>query len=307
MSMPARKLTSEQRLSRAIDVMEALYASGETGMTRDEICSRFDITGAALDEIINIVSTLADRESGARIICECHDDRIILTGDAGRLLPLRLSAAEGAVLNHELESLGIESQAAARIRHALLPEELGYNQRVVDTVAHGSHWQQLSCAIRDGVRCRIAYRSMDDQQSRERLIDPLCITTNGDQTYLNAWDVEIDEQRSYRMDKIEGLTLTDDSVERHAPSATSLHDSLAQAKQSTKLLMPLDTAERLDWAGIMSIEPNGADMATVTVRYGSERWLFSQVIAAGGAIRILDDPSLEKRLCDMAKSLICPF
>ena len=27
--MPARKLTSEQRLSRAIDIMEALYAAGE--------------------------------------------------------------------------------------------------------------------------------------------------------------------------------------------------------------------------------------------------------------------------------------
>ena len=32
--MPVRKLTSEQRLSRAIDIMEALYAAGETGMTR---------------------------------------------------------------------------------------------------------------------------------------------------------------------------------------------------------------------------------------------------------------------------------
>ena len=160
--MPVRKLTSEQRLSRAIDIMEALYAAGDGGMTRTEICSRFDITGASLDEILEIVSTLADRESGARIICECRGERVALTGDAGRVLPLRLSAAEGAVLNHELESLGIEPQTAARIRHALLPEELGYNQRVFDTVNHGSHWQQLSCAIQDGVRCRISYRSMDD-------------------------------------------------------------------------------------------------------------------------------------------------
>ena len=92
--MPARKLTSEQRLSRAIDIMEALYAAGEKGMDRSEICSRFDITGASLDEIVDIISTLADRESGARVICECRDERVILTGEAGRVLPLRLSAAE---------------------------------------------------------------------------------------------------------------------------------------------------------------------------------------------------------------------
>lgn len=305
--MPVRKLTSEQRLSRAIDIMEALYAAGESGMTRTDICSRFDITGVSLDEILEIVSTLADRESGARIICECHGERVVLTGDAGRVLPLRLSAAEGAVLNHELESLGIEPHTAARIRHALLPEELGYNQRVFDTVAHGSHWQQLSCAIRDGVRCRISYRSMDDTQARERLVDPLHITTNGDQTYLIAWDVAVDEQRTYRMDKIEGLVLTDDSVVRHEPEPATLHDSLAQAERSTKLLMPRALAERLDWPGIMSIKPNGADSSTVNVRYGSERWLLSQVIAAGGAIRILDDPALSEHLCDMAKSLVCPL
>ena len=45
----------------------------------------------------------------------------------------------------------------------------------------------------------------------------------------------------------------------------------------------------------------------MNVRYGSERWLLSQVIAAGGAIRILDDPALSERLCDMAKSLVCPL
>ena len=305
--MSVRKLTSEQRLSRAIDVMEALYAAGENGVTRDELCSRFDITGASLDEILEIVSSLADRESGARIICERRGERVVLTGDAGRVLPLRLSAAEGAVLNHELESLGIEPQTAARIRRALLPEELGFNQRVFDTVAHGSHWQQLNCAIQDGVRCRISYRSMDEARARERLIDPLRITTNGDQTYLIAWDLAVDEQRTYRMDKIEDLVLTDDSVVRHAPESVSLHDSLAQAERSARLLMPLDMAERLDWPGIMSIEPNGADSATVCVRYGSERWLLSQVIAAGGAIRILDDPALSERLCDMARSLVCPL
>lgn len=303
--MAARKLTSEQRLSRAIDIMEALYAAGEKGMDRGEICSRFDITGASLDEIIGIVSTLADRESGARVICECRDERVILTGEAGRVLPLRLSAAEGAVLNHELESLGIESETAARIRRALLPEELGYNQRVIDTVARGSHWQQLNCAIQDGVRCRIAYRSLGDERARERTVDPLCIVTNGDSMYLIAWDTEQDAQRRYRLDKIEEIILTDDSVERHHSKITTLQDSLAKAGREAKLAMSLDLAGRLGWAGITSVNRADEETAIVTVRYTSEAWLFSQVVAKGGAIRITDDPALSKRLCDYAETLIC--
>lgn len=303
--MAARKLTSEQRLSRAIDIMEALYAAGEKGMDRGEICSRFDIAGASLDEIIGIVSTLADRESGARVICECRDERVILTGEAGRVLPLRLSAAEGAVLNHELESLGIEPETAARIRRALLPEELGYNQRVIDTVARGSHWQQLNCAIQDGVRCRIAYRSLGDERARERTVDPLCIVTNGDSMYLVAWDTEQDAQRRYRLDKIEEIILTDDSVERHHSTITTLQDSLAKAGREAKLAMPLDLADRLGWAGITSVNRADEETAIVTVRYTSEAWLFSQVVAKGGAIRITDDPALSKRLCDYAETLIC--
>ena len=305
MPMAARKLTSEQRLSRAIDIMEALYAAGEKGMDRAEICSRFDITGTSLDEIIGIVSTLADRESGARVICECRDERVILTGEAGRVLPLRLSAAEGAVLNHELESLGIEPATAARIRRALLPEELGYNQRVVDTVARGSHWQQLNCAIQDGVRCRIAYRSLGDERARERTVDPLRIVTNGDSMYLVAWDTEQDAQRRYRLDKIEEIVLTDDSVERHHSKITTLQDSLAKAGREAKLAMPLDFADRLGWAGITSVNQAEGGTAIVTVHYTSEAWLFSQVLAKGGAIRITDDPALSKRLCDYAETLIC--
>ena len=303
--MAARKLTSEQRLSRAIDIMEALYAAGEKGMDRGEICSRFDIAGASLDEVIGIVSTLADRESGARVICECRGERVILTGEAGRVLPLRLSAAEGAVLNHELESLGIESETAARIRRALLPEELGYNQRVIDTVARGSHWQQLNCAIQDGVRCRIAYRSLGDERARERTVDPLRIVTNGDSMYLVAWDTEQDAQRRYRLDKIEEIVLTDDSVERHHSKITTLQDSLAKAGREAKLTMSLDLAGRLGWAGITSVNRADEETAIVTVRYTSEAWLFSQVVAKGGAIRITDDPALSKRLCDYAETLIC--
>lgn len=303
--MGSRKLTSEQRLSRTIDIMEALYAAGEKGMDRGEICSRFDITGASLDEIIGIVSTLADRESGARVICECRDERVILTGEAGRVLPLRLSAAEGAVLNHELESLGIEPETAARIRRALLPEELGYNQRVIDTVARGSHWQQLNCAIQDGVRCRIAYRSLGDERARERTVDPLRIVTNDDSMYLIAWDTEQDAQRRYRLDKIEEIVLTDDSVERHHSKITTLQDSLAKAGREGKLTMSLDLAGRLGWAGITSINRADEETAIVTVRYTSEAWLFSQVVAKGGAIRITDDPALSKRLCDYAETLIC--
>ncbi|MFQ7392628.1 MAG: hypothetical protein ACLRM9_04635 [Collinsella aerofaciens] len=61
--------------------MEALYAAGESGMTRTEIA-------AALTSM-EYRSTIRDRldARGPRIWCahhcECHGERVVLTGDAG--------------------------------------------------------------------------------------------------------------------------------------------------------------------------------------------------------------------------------
>ena len=69
--------------------------------------------------------------------------------------------------------------------------------------------------------------------------------------------------------------------------------------------MPSNLADRLDWAGITSVTQAGEDTAIVSVHYTSEVWLFAQVMAKGGAIRIMDDPALSERLCNYAETLIC--
>ena len=56
--MPVRKLTSEQRLSRAIDIMEALYAAAEEHAAPDafanQLLAAMNDHAAELDEIITV-------------------------------------------------------------------------------------------------------------------------------------------------------------------------------------------------------------------------------------------------------------
>lgn len=301
--MPKRKLTSEDKITCAIDVMETLAPAADNGMDVDDLCHRFDIDSVALDEIIETISSLADRESGARPICYRKDGRVYLMGDAGRMLPLRLTAAEGAVLNHELEMLDMDHEAAVRIRRALLPAELGYTPRVSGGAEHGPFWQTLACAIEDGVRCRIRYRSLTDDAATVRTIDPLHMTTRGGCAYVIAWDIDRDGARSYRLDKIEDVELTDDSVVTHAQAPRTIDEALANISRVARLRMPAARAEQLSWAGIEHIE-HKADEAIVTVRYGSEQWLFCQVLAEGGTTTIVDDPALSKRLEAFASTLV---
>ena len=300
--MPRKKLGAEQKVARAIDLMELLAAARDGSMALEDLQRALNVERDEVEELVALVSTLADREAGTRAICYVDGDRAYLAGEAGRILPLRLTAAEGAVLDHEIDALDIQTAARERIRSSLLSTTLGFGGRVESTAAAGAFWQPLHEAIEDGVRTRILYRSLDADTAHWRTVDPLSIDMRGDRTYLLAWDTVDDRAKRYRLDKIEDLELTGESVERHARRAQTLGDSLAAAGDTARLHMPTDTAVHLTWAGITDIDTDG-DMATVTVSYASERWLLSQILSFGGKARIVDDPGLAQRLIDYARTL----
>ena len=300
--MPKRKLGAEQKVTLAIDLMELLAASGDGSLALDDLERELKVGTSELEELVDLVSTLADRETGTRAVCYIEDGRARLVGEAGRILPLRLTAAEGAVLDHELDMLDIEPAARERIRSSLLSGTIGYEGRVGGSAAVGAFWQPLHEAIEDGARIRILYRSLDDERSRWRIVDPLSIDTRGDRTYLHAWDIEEDHPKRYRLDKIENVEVTDESVEHHNVPMRSLGDSLADAGRTARLGMPANVAEHLSWAGVTGVERHG-DTAIATVAYTSEHWLLSQVLSFGGKIRIVDDPELVQKLREFAQAL----
>ena len=300
--MPRKRFGSEQKVALAIDLMELLAASEDGSATINEIEQRLKVGEEDVEELVELVSTLADREAGTRAVCYIAGGEAHLAGEAGRILPLRLTAAEGAVLDHELDMLDIDPSARERIRTSLLSSAIGYDGRVGSSAAVGAFWQPLHEAIEDGVRVKILYRSLEDEHARWRTVDPLSIDTRGDRTYLHAWDIEGGCAKRYRLDKVEDVRLTEDSVEPHSGNAKTLVDSLAESGSSACLLMPSDLAAHLGWAGITRVDAHG-DMATVTVAYTSERWLLSQVLSLGGRARIVDDPELVKHLTAYAQEL----
>lgn len=300
--MSRKRLNAEQKIARAIDLMELLGAEDDGSMPTGDLAAELAVGLDELEELVGLVSTLADREAGTRAVCYIEDGRVHLAGEAGRIVPLRLSAAEGAVLDHELDALDIDEAARSRIRASLLPTALGYGGRVGSTAAAGAFWQPLHEAVEDGVRTRFRYRSLDDERARWRTVDPLSIDTRGDRTYLLAWDLEGGLAKRYRLDKIEAVELTGDSVEPHDIAAESLGDSLAAAGDIARLRAPADIAAHLGWAGITGVDSQGGE-AIVTVAYTSERWLFSQVLSFGGKIRIVDDDRLSQRLVAWAQKL----
>lgn len=300
-------MSHDERVWRAIHLLELVSSSEDSSISAAEAREELSCDDVELDGYIELISTLADRERGLRAVIYRDGDTVAIMGDAAQMSPLRLSLGESIALESVLGTLDLGAEVTERLRSALVPDLLRNEVRrhlIGRDISFGSWYRILAEAIADGVRCRVSYRSHDDASSRERTVDPLDLETTTEAAYLVAWDIDKDAERRYRLERIEGVTFTEDSVVPHQRTSTSISESLAQGAYRVVLELPHDEAERLSWAGIRSLEEAPVEGFTrVRVDVSSMRWLFDQVLAAGGSMHIVAPPEMIPRFVTYAQSL----
>ncbi|MBO0826643.1 MAG: YafY family transcriptional regulator [Streptosporangiales bacterium] len=79
----------------------------------------------------------------------------------------------------------------------------------------------VAAAVRDHVRLRFDYRSHGGETSR-RLVEPLRLVHTGRRWYLVGWDVDRDDWRTYRVDRVEGTPSTRQRFTPREPPAADI-------------------------------------------------------------------------------------
>lgn len=303
-------MSHDSRVASGLLLLEALAAAPVMRVPRERARTLLGCSDAELESYAALLSTLADREGGGRAIVEVDERDVILQGDAAALRPVRLDLGESLTLAHVLGTLNIDSAVAARVAEALLHrdrvgDDAASEPLIATTTSYGACYQVLSEAIEDGARCRIAYRAHDEATAAPRLVDPYRIVATPEAVYLIAWNVEKDAERRYRLDRIERVELTDNSVVPHAWQAASPASSLGAQGTLATVACTADCAAQLTWAGIAGARPAPDDPETtlVDVYVGSERWLFDEVLASAGAVRITAPADMVRRFVSYAKGL----
>lgn len=295
-------------LDAGIGLIEILSRAQGQRMEIDDACRSLNLDRSQLPLIVELLSSLVDTSHGARIALTLDDHEIALLGDAACMSPIRLSFEEGMVLSHVLHELQVDDGLRARAREALLPlgSILPEGDAIGDTAVYGPFHQRLDEAIKMGIRCLIMYRGSNDAEPRERIIDPHRITFSEGKVYLVAWDVDKDDERSYRLDRIESVEMTDDSVERHPHRDEGAALALLKAAAvATVVFRDERTLRQTGWAGMeMGTIRRQGDGFSVDVHVGSEPWLFDQILGSDGAISLIAPASMRERLRDYARSLI---
>lgn len=307
-----RNLSADDMLQIALDMMERLTAAQDERIEIEAFSQEHGISREQTIEILEMLQGLADEQTGSHIALDLRNESIFLSGDAGRLDPVRLTPAESLALRRVLTHCKIPDDVRERVESALCSSIRGAGERGdLDRLMGGDRllggfYPIISEAIAFGARLEISYRAEGEDEPRTRIVDPMLIEVSGDAAYLVAWNIEKDAQRSYRLDRIAGAALTDDSIESHALSPCSAAESLRAHGESAELRFKDPSVLALrDWEGIHRDETRDAEDGTVITRvsYTSKPWLFSQIVASGGAIEIVDPTELRIELASWARDL----
>ena len=306
--MPVKAPTpSDRDISAALGLLELLTEAPGHAMSARKAAASLGVDAVEIDKALALIDALSDSHSGLRIPISRDGELISLIGDAGEVRLIRLDGTESIVLSYLLKALNIDGDVRRRLTAALCP--LGDAEIEPSSLGepggYGSFYQRIAESIEDGARLVISYRSSSNEASTARTIDPGCIVFESGRPYLIAWDLNRDEQRRYRLDRIADVTITGDSVERHAFTAQTVEESLTRSgSQAEVLLRDPSLPERRGWRGFRRERtlPDGAVIGTLS--YGSEAWLFGQVLSAGGTVVLLAPDDVRRRLVAFGSDLL---
>lgn len=308
--MPKRKkLKSGDLIDAALALLEMLSSSPGHRVAQADARRALGLDQQQLETVIETIGSLANQGTGSRAAIGRDADDITLQGDAAQILPLRLSTQENMVLGYVLGSLGIDDEVRERVGRALLPvAERGTSHGTLGgTALYGAFYQRLVEAIDDGVRCRITYRSLSDAAPKTRTVDPLAMDSTEAAAYLIAWDVTADAQRRYRLDRIADVAYTDDSVTTHDWTRARVQETLRESPVAVLRFPSEQYARYLGWDGLGRIKPvdrGASEEVYGEVRVSSETWLFDQVLATGGDVKIVAPAALRERLAAYGRALL---
>ena len=303
---------TEETLGLCFRIIEAVSTSLDRCIATSDLLAQLDIDETELDELIAVINMSNDGHNIARPQLENEGDYVAAYDrEVVQIDAIRLSTITSALLNDLLEHEGFQEDERRGVADAVDVRGATTESQIFQQDGpQGRFHAPIARAIERGRRCRVYYRSDSDQQPAWRVVDPFPSPEsiepreNG-QCYLTAWDVAKDEERHYRLDKILDFEMLDEPAQEHGFG----RDSSARVPKGTlryatiRLARP-DRRSTIAWKHSEQLEVPSGSTPRYRVGYYTESWLFSQVLAAGGDIEIIEPADVRQRFVEFASVLL---
>ena len=299
-------LKQDELLRCSLQLLEDLTAANGHRIDFAEESAALGITPQQATRVVDCVGSLSNLSAGTRSGVYLDQDDIVLVGDASLLSPRRLDLNESLALACVLDSLSVPEDVRGRVQAALAPvgERGPESAPFAKGGELGDFLLPITEAIDYGIRCRISYRSHDDPAAAARTVDPIRIEGTGQHAYLIAWDVDKDDMRRYRLDRIVDVVHTAESVEPRDDGGLTLEDSI-RAHGDVATLRARDAADLLlpGWAGLFDLHERGGAVEA-SLSFTSERWLFDQLLASSPRVELIGPSEAKRAFAAYAEALL---
>jgi len=272
-----------------------------------EIVERFSIPADQLEEHLSLLNLVNFGGGCYAVYAELQGDEVHvdkeLFGDTFRRPP-RLTPLEARAIRLALEFVGPMVSAGShspleRVR-AKLEETFGAFDLAQTPEPHAGAEEDLvgtlTRAIGSQRLVELEYLKPDSSEVETRTVEPYSIERRLPHWYVHTWDVDRDQPRSYRLDRMRNAkqlrkgftprTGFDPHELGHATSARVWYSPEVARWEVEKGATPL------------------ADKSAVAERaVGSAEWLVGEVLSFRGEAVVLEPPELRKRVAERAREL----
>lgn len=302
---------AEERLRRLLVMLPWLMERDEVPLA--EVAARFDLTEAEVAKDLELVAMCGLPPFVDELIDVFIDEGVISVG-VPRLFtrPLRLNSVEAwellAAGRAAMELPGAEPDGPLGRGLAKLAMALGEDDTTGVRIDLGR--PELTEAIADAVgageQLQIRYRSPSRDESTERLIVPRQVFTDRGQWYVSADDDRTGEVRTFRIDRIESVEPTGETV---APGGDPLPTPGSWFADGSIPRATIRFAPGARWVieryPVDSVsDADDGGWVTVRLPVASEHWLTTTLVRLGVDAEVLEPAHWRDIGTDAAAALL---
>lgn len=283
---------------------EGAFLSVET------VAARLGVSAERAELLLNLLLT-ACVDTGYQLpLGLAEGDALVLTrsqGVTGR--PIRLTPGENRALVEALDELGIAADDALRQDVLAAFGNAGFTQdearRRVDAAldlddegAESDVLEACSRTILSGAWLAFAYQAAGQSEPATRRANPQGLRHDGDFWYLDAFDLDRDAMRTFRVDRM-------DDVRVMSHAAPGAGDELPAARDERTVQVAFAGTRFLDlleWPRLEIVGVAGERHVGELPDYGGT-WLPRHLAACGGDV-VTSDEDLAARVRDVARELL---
>ncbi len=295
------KVPATERLSRLVAAIP--WIAAQDGAALDDIAERFDypreLLVSDLQDIVFYVG-VPPYTPDSLIDVLVEDERVWIAYADWFARPMRLSPSESLALiaagetalaweqsDSDDETAGALLRGLAKLRLAV-----GATNDTIDVrIGEGTEatLRALRQAAENGKCADIAYYSSGRGARTERRIEPLRFFLEQGNWYVAAWCHRSDDDRIFRLDRIESISVTEADASHRSSDAPS--NFAFDSATDVTISFPVARARILDGLAVTSWTET-ASVATVTLPANSSRWLEQLMVRLGPGSSIVDQSGL---------------